>query len=259
MPTRASARSGAGASTSCTTQLYTFALDASKHELVSLRAIVAGTRASRRCAPSSCPSGRRRCVGRCAASSESSVVCIDGAMQGGQDLRRAPSLRAGQPHAKAPPSIAQMDSTTLILPGHVPAKIDAVGQHPDPTEHLSAQTGGHHHGRQRSSRPIRTPFKTVELDSITLDIIENALRNARFEMDAVLFRTAMSPGIREQHDAFPLIANNDGKMIVGQFGSFIHGFVDGYDGTIEEGDIFLTNDPVLVQWRDQPSERLAGA
>ena len=87
------------------------------------------------------------------------------------------------------------------------------------------------------------PFKSVELDSITLDIIENALRNARAEMDAVLFRTAMSPGIREQHDAFPMIANNDGKMVVGQFGSFIHGFVSSYEDTIEEGDVFLTNDP----------------
>lgn len=87
------------------------------------------------------------------------------------------------------------------------------------------------------------PFQPVDLDSITLDIIENALRNARAEMDAVLFRTAMSPGIREQHDAFPMIANNDGKMVVGQFGSFIHGFVSNYDDTIEEGDVFLTNDP----------------
>lgn len=87
------------------------------------------------------------------------------------------------------------------------------------------------------------PFQPVDLDSITLDIIENALRNARAEMDAVLFRTAMSPGIREQHDAFPMIANNEGKMVVGQFGSFIHGFVSNYDDTIEEGDVFLTNDP----------------
>ena len=87
------------------------------------------------------------------------------------------------------------------------------------------------------------PFKRVEVDSITLDILENALKNARFEMDAVLFRTAMSPGIREQHDEFPLIANRDGKMIVGQFGSFIHGFTEAYDGTIEEGDVFLTTDP----------------
>lgn len=88
-----------------------------------------------------------------------------------------------------------------------------------------------------------TPLKKVDVDPITLDIIENAMRNARTEMDAVLFRTAMSPGIREQHDAFPMIANADGKMVVGQFGSFFHGFQAGYDGDIEEGDIFLTNDP----------------
>ncbi|MEM7566766.1 MAG: hydantoinase B/oxoprolinase family protein [Pseudomonadota bacterium] len=87
------------------------------------------------------------------------------------------------------------------------------------------------------------PFARVDVDPITLDIVENALRNARAEMDAVLFRTAMSPGIREQHDAFPLIANQEGKMVVGQFGSFLYGFMQGYEGTIEEGDVFLTNDP----------------
>ncbi len=89
----------------------------------------------------------------------------------------------------------------------------------------------------------QTPLQRVAIDPITLDIAENALKNARFEMDAVLFRTAMSPGIREQHDEFPLIANRDGKMIVGQFGSFIHGFREAYEGTIEDGDIFLTTDP----------------
>lgn len=88
-----------------------------------------------------------------------------------------------------------------------------------------------------------TPFDRVTVDPITLDIVENALRNARNEMDAVLFRTAMSPGIREQHDAFPLIANEEGKMVVGQFGSFLYGFMQGYEGTIEDGDIFITNDP----------------
>ncbi len=88
-----------------------------------------------------------------------------------------------------------------------------------------------------------TPFKRVDVDPITLDIVENALRNARNEMDAVLFRTAMSPGIREQHDAFPLIANEEGKMVVGQFGSFLYGFMQGYEGTIEDGDVFITNDP----------------
>ena len=90
-----------------------------------------------------------------------------------------------------------------------------------------------------------TPFKTVDVDAVTVDIIENALRNVREEMDAVLFRTAMSPGIREQGDCFPMVANRDGKMVVGQFGSFIHGFMEAYDGQLEDGDIILTNDPYM--------------
>jgi N-methylhydantoinase B len=88
-----------------------------------------------------------------------------------------------------------------------------------------------------------TPFANVNIDPVTLDIIENALRNARVEMDATLVRTAMSPGIREQGDAFPLIADHTGKMIVGQFGSFIGGFLDQFDGTLEDGDMIFLSDP----------------
>ncbi|QOC92329.1 hydantoinase B/oxoprolinase family protein [Micromonospora craniellae] len=85
--------------------------------------------------------------------------------------------------------------------------------------------------------------RPVEVETAVLDIVENALRNARFEMDAVVLRTAMSPGIREQNDAFPLIADRKGRMVAGQFGSFIDGFLSGYDGTVEEGDVFFTSDP----------------
>jgi N-methylhydantoinase B len=88
-----------------------------------------------------------------------------------------------------------------------------------------------------------TPFNKIAIDPVTLDIIENALRNARIEMDATLVRTAMSPGIREQGDAFPLIADHTGKMIVGQFGSFIGGFLDNFDGTLEDGDMIFLSDP----------------
>ena len=91
-----------------------------------------------------------------------------------------------------------------------------------------------------------SPLNRVEVDTVTVDIIENALSNARVEMDAVLFRTAMSPGIREQGDCFPMIANKDGKMVVGQFGSFIHGFLEAYTGQLEEGDVILTNDPYMT-------------
>ncbi len=91
----------------------------------------------------------------------------------------------------------------------------------------------------------QTPLQRVEVDTVTVDIIENALRNVRVEMDAVLFRTAMSPGIREQGDCFPMVANREGKMVVGQFGSFIHGLMQAYDEEIEEGDVILTNDPYM--------------
>jgi N-methylhydantoinase B len=86
-------------------------------------------------------------------------------------------------------------------------------------------------------------IEKVEVDPVTLDLIENGLRNARYEMDEVLFRTALSPGIREQHDEFPLIADPSGKMVVGQFGLSIPDFLDGFDDTIEEGDVLLTSDP----------------
>jgi len=95
----------------------------------------------------------------------------------------------------------------------------------------------------RIIEPNTTPFAKVAIDPVTLDIIENALRNARIEMDATLVRTAMSPGIREQGDAFPLIADPAGKMIVGQFGSFIDGFLISYDGTLEDGDMIFLSDP----------------
>jgi N-methylhydantoinase B len=91
-----------------------------------------------------------------------------------------------------------------------------------------------------------TPFNTVSIDPVTLDIIENALRNARIEMDTTLVRTAMSPGIREQGDAFPLIADHKGRMIVGQFGSYIGPFLENFEGTVEDGDMIFLSDPYSV-------------
>ena len=83
----------------------------------------------------------------------------------------------------------------------------------------------------------------IEIDPITLDIIEGALKNARHEMDAVLFRTAMSPVIREQLDEFPMITDPQGRMVVGQFGSYISEMMEVYPDTVEPGDVLITNDP----------------
>jgi len=83
----------------------------------------------------------------------------------------------------------------------------------------------------------------IEIDPVTLDIIEGALKNARHEMDAVLFRTAMSPVIREQHDEFPMITDPKGRMVVGQFGSYISEMMETFPEPVEAGDVILTNDP----------------
>ena len=83
----------------------------------------------------------------------------------------------------------------------------------------------------------------ISIDPVTLDIIEGALKNARFEMDAVLYRTAMSPVIREQHDEFPMLTDPQGRMVVGQFGSYISEMMQDFEQTLEVGDVILTSDP----------------
>jgi len=87
------------------------------------------------------------------------------------------------------------------------------------------------------------PFALRDIDMVTLDIIENALRHARIDMDATLARTAMGLGIREQGDAFPLIADPQGRMILCRFGSFVGGFPQDWDGSIEDRGMIVLSDP----------------
>ena len=127
--------------------------------------------------------------------------------------------------------VSEMDSNTVILPGFE-GEVDAVGNILiRQVEEAAANTGS---------------TKGDELDSATVDIFESALRNARNEMDTLLTHATMSPAIREQQDEFNVIAEPEGKMIVGQFGSFIGQFLEVWKGTIEPDDIFLTNDPYSV-------------
>lgn len=94
---------------------------------------------------------------------------------------------------------------------------------------------------------LETPPSATTLDPVTLDLIENALLNARYEMDEVVRRAAMSPTIRVQHDEFPMICNAKGQMIVGQFGSYIPEVIDRFGGEINPGDVVLLNDPYICK------------
>ena len=91
------------------------------------------------------------------------------------------------------------------------------------------------------------PEPDLQVDPVTIDLIENALKSVRREMDAVVFRTAMSPIIREEHDAFPLISDAEGRMIVGQFGWDLGSTLFNYFPREEmrPGDVIIQNDPYL--------------
>jgi N-methylhydantoinase B len=89
-----------------------------------------------------------------------------------------------------------------------------------------------------------------DIDHVTLDIIENTLSNARFEMDRVVETTAISPVIREQSDQFPLIADRHGRMVIGQFGSAIATILRNspYEASdLRDGDVIALNDPYLCE------------
>lgn len=88
------------------------------------------------------------------------------------------------------------------------------------------------------------------IDHVTLDIIENALKNIRYEMDRVLVTTAVSPIIREQADEFPLIADRKGRMVVGQFGSPVDTVLEHSPYSVEDlkdGDVIALNDPYMME------------
>ncbi|VEF46542.1 hydantoin utilization protein B [Bacillus freudenreichii] len=83
----------------------------------------------------------------------------------------------------------------------------------------------------------------AKIESITIDIIENALKNSKEEMDVTLFRSAMSPVIREQHDCFPMITDAKGRMVVGNFGSHVPEVINQFPEGIHEGDVIFVSDP----------------
>lgn len=132
-----------------------------------------------------------------------------------------------------PAVVTEMDSNTLILPGHF-GEIDSMGNILIWPE-----------DKKTEEKIIHTKESAVQLVKETPlipTLIASALGSIRREMDTLMLRCAMSPAIREQQDEFNVITNTRGQMLVGQFGSFITQFLNGWKGTIEEGDIFVTND-----------------
>jgi 5-oxoprolinase (ATP-hydrolysing) len=136
---------------------------------------------------------------------------------------------------QGPCIISEMDSNTLVLPGFY-GEIDAYGNiliHPNESTNLTS--GLAHYDWE-------TAEKLVAKSPLIPTLISSSLQSIRNEMDTLMLRCSMSPAIRDQQDEFNVITNKEGKMLVGQFGSFIGQFLDSWKGSIEEGDVFVTND-----------------
>ncbi|KAJ5613300.1 hypothetical protein N7510_006494 [Penicillium lagena] len=139
---------------------------------------------------------------------------------------------------KGPCIITEMDSNTLILPGYY-GEIDSIGNILiNPLEKKPVESTDH---------TLESANDLVKRTPLIPTLISAALASIRGEMDKMMLRCSMSPAIREQQDEFNVITDAQGKMLVGQFGSFITQFLEVWEGTIEEGDVFVTNDTYQVQ------------
>ncbi|KAH7120882.1 Hydantoinase/oxoprolinase-domain-containing protein [Dendryphion nanum] len=145
---------------------------------------------------------------------------------------RAKIMKAGIKVA-GPAVITEMDSNTLILPGYT-GEIDSMGNILIWPEEKTTE--------EKIVHTKESAEQLIKDQPLVSTLIASALASIRREMDTLMLRCAMSPAIREQQDEFNVITNTRGQMLVGQFGSFITQFLNGWKGTIEEGDIFVTND-----------------
>jgi 5-oxoprolinase (ATP-hydrolysing) len=127
---------------------------------------------------------------------------------------------------EGPAIIVQLDSTSLVLPGSV-AEVDS---------HLNVLI-----------RDVEEQADPEQAESpIVIDIIENGLRNISREMDTVTLRAAMSTVIREEHDTYPLLTDEHGRMIAGVSGWSLVEFFETYPKEkLGPGDLLMLNDPYL--------------
>ncbi|MHA1565178.1 MAG: hydantoinase B/oxoprolinase family protein [Alphaproteobacteria bacterium] len=92
----------------------------------------------------------------------------------------------------------------------------------------------------------------TQIDPVTQEIIQGKLLSVVDEMGAVMQRTSMSPVIYEVLDFacgvcdanLDLIAQTNGiTVFTGTFSTQLRSVVDAYAGTMQPGDIYVTNDP----------------
>lgn len=93
------------------------------------------------------------------------------------------------------------------------------------------------------------------LDPIVLALVQNRLDNISLQMGWVMTRTARSPIFNQSHDFSCFIADPDGTLVsqadgipihTGGGGFAVRALLKAFAGKIEDGDVFLLNDPYVA-------------
>jgi N-methylhydantoinase B len=93
---------------------------------------------------------------------------------------------------------------------------------------------------------------SVEIDPITLEVVENALSSAADEMALVVMRSAYSPVVRDSMDYSTALCDRRGQVVaqgltlavqLGTFPTIMRHIVADHADDARPGDIFISNDP----------------
>jgi N-methylhydantoinase B len=95
-------------------------------------------------------------------------------------------------------------------------------------------------------------MSTTAVDPITLEIVNNGLASVADEMALVVMRSAYSPVVRDTMDYSTALCDRRGEVVaqgltlavqLGTFPTMMQYLLEEFEGRMEPGDIFISNDP----------------
>ena len=95
-------------------------------------------------------------------------------------------------------------------------------------------------------------MQKTEVDSITLEVVQNALSAIADELALVIMRAAYSNIVRDSMDYSTAVCDHKGRTVaqgltnpvhLGSFPDAMHNLVSCQKDSISDGDIFIFNDP----------------
>ncbi len=115
---------------------------------------------------------------------------------------------------------------------------------------------------------IASPLaETTTLDPVTLEIMFNALRSVADETFVALMKSAYSTNIKERRDHSTAIMDTAGRLIVqadaslpihlASMGGLMRALIDKFGDDVNEGDIFIANDPHVAGGTHLPDINMA--